>query len=391
LSLQQATGLRIDHPDGLWDPPAYFLKLQESYLLHCLKAVCPVNALSDEGLTREVSHWCEQQRTLSRGEQAWPLYMVVEKTLSEGEALPRDWAVYGTTGYDFLGEVNRLLTDASHERQFDRIYDQFTAAGADFKRLANSCKKMIMLVAMAGEINVLARRLDRISEKDRRYRDFTLNSLTHAIREVIACLPVHRTYTTALSGPSQWDQRAVEIAVADARKQNPRTAHAIFDFIATYCFAVGKSALAPGLVEFVMKFQQLTGAVAKGVGDTSYIYNRLVSLNEVGGRPQRFGAEVDLPSLNEERLKNCLIRCLPHPHDTKRSEDVRARIQVLSKSQGNGRQHLHVGAGSMYHRIRLNGSAAPDRSDEYLLYKRCWERGGRSAMREGCSCFESGF
>jgi len=286
--------------------------------------------------------------------------------------------VYGSTGYDFLGEVNRLLTDASHVRQFDRIYDQFTATGANFEKLANSCKKMTMLVGMAGEINALARRLDRISEKNRRYRDFTLNSLTHAIREVIACLPVHRTYMTDLSGPSQHDQKAVETAVAEARKQNPRTAHEIFDFIRDTLLFRNVEEFRPedrsGLLEFVMKFQQLTGPVmAKGIGDTaSYIYNRLVSLNEVGGRPQQFGAEVEVfHGSNVERLKNWPHSMLAtSTHDTKRSEDVRARIQVLSEIPREWQATLtRWSRFNAYHRIRLNGSVAPDRNDEYLFYQ----------------------
>lgn len=378
LAQQQATGLRIDHPDGLWDPQAYFRRLQESYLLHCLRAAGEENSVNDEDLKKAVSHWLDHQAAPPSGERAWPLYVVAEKTLSEGEALPADWAVYGSTGYDFLGEVNRLLTDASHVRQFDRIYDQFTATGANFEKLANSCKKMIMLVGMAGEINALARRLDRISEKNRRYRDFTLNSLTHAIREVIACLPVHRTYMTDLSGPSQHDQKAVETAVAEARKQNPRTAHEIFDFIRDTLLFRNVEEFRPedrsGLLEFVMKFQQLTGPVmAKGIGDTaSYIYNRLVSLNEVGGRPQQFGAEVEVfHRSNVERLKNWPHSMLAtSTHDTKRSEDIRARIQVLSEIPREWQAALtRWSRFNAYHRIRLNGTVAPDRNDEYLFYQ----------------------
>ena len=378
LSQHQATGLRIDHADGLWDPPAYFRRLQESYLFHSLRAACEENPVSDEGLREAVSHWLDQQAALPSGDRTWPLYVVAEKTLAEGEALPIDWAVYGSTGYDFLVEVNGLLTDPSQDRQFDRIYGQFTAAQTDFAKLANSCKKMIMLVAMAGEINALARRLDRISEKNRRYRDFTLNSLTHAIREVIACLPVHRTYVTALSGPSQHDQKAVEIAVAQARKQNPRTAHEIFDFIRDTLLFRNVEEFRPedrsGVLEFVMKFQQLTGPVmAKGVGDTaSYIYNRLVSLNEVGGRPQQFGAEVEVfHRSNEERLKNWPHSMLAtSTHDTKHSEDVRARIQVLSEIPKEWQAALTRWSRlNAYNRIRVNGNAAPDRNDEYLFYQ----------------------
>jgi len=162
LGQQQATGLRIDHADGLWEPRSYFRRLQESYLLHCLRAAARESTtVREEDLREAVSQWLDQQATLTGRERTWPLYVVAEKSLSEGEGLPADWAVYGTTGYDFLAEANRLLTDANQARQFDRIYAQFTAAPTDFRKLANSCKKMVMLVAVAGEVNALAHLLAR--------------------------------------------------------------------------------------------------------------------------------------------------------------------------------------------------------------------------------------
>lgn len=375
---QQATGLRIDHPDGLWNPPAYFRRLQETYLLNCVNATGEARTVSEGDLREVVFHWLDQQAALPCSERTWPLYVVAEKILSQDEALPDDWAVYGTTGYDFLAEVNLLLTDSRQARQFDRIYSQFTNARSDFRQLANSCKKMIMLVAMAGEINALAHLLDRISEKNRRYRDFTLNSLTYAIREVIACLPVYRTYINTPSGPVQRDKKTIETAVSEAQKHNPRTAHEIFDFIRDTLLLSNVEDFHPedrqGLLEFVMKFQQLTGPVmAKGVEDTAfYIYNRLVSLNEVGGRPEQFGTVVEtFHGSNAGRL-----RSWPHSmlatstHDTKRSEDVRARIQVLSEMPKEWQAALTRWSRlNAYHRVRLNGRAAPDRNDEYLFYQ----------------------
>jgi len=378
LGNQQAMGLRIDHPDGLWDPPAYLRRLQETYLFHCTRTAAEAGAVVEEDLTKAVSHWLNQEAALPCGQRVWPLYVVAEKILSEGETLPTDWAVSGTTGYDFLAEVNRLLTDSRQARQFDRIYEQFTAARTHFRKLANSCKKMIMLVAMAGEINALAHLLDRISEKNRRYRDFTLNSLTHAIREVIACLPVYRTYVNGSTGPSLRDQRTIERAVADAQKQNPRTAHEIFDFIRDTLLLRNVEDFRPedrsSLVEFVMKFQQLTGPVmAKGVEDTAfYVYNRLVSLNEVGGRPEQFGTDVEVfHRSNAERLENWPHSMLAtSTHDTKRSEDVRARIQVLSEMPKEWQAALTRWSRlNAYHRTSLNGGAAPDRNDEYLFYQ----------------------
>jgi (1->4)-alpha-D-glucan 1-alpha-D-glucosylmutase len=392
LSQHQATGLRIDHADGLWDPRTYFRRLQESYLLHCVRAAARECTVGEQDLSEMVSRWLDQQAALTGPERSWPLYVVAEKCLSQGEGLPADWAVYGTTGYDFLAEVNRLLTDARQERQFDRIYSQFTAAQTDFKKLAIFCKKRVMHVAVAGDISALAYLLDRISEKNRRYRDFTLNSLTHAIREVIACLPVHRTYVDAVSGPSPHDQWAIETAVEEARRQNPGTAREIFDFIRDTLLLTNVEDFRPedrsGLREFVMRFQQMTGPVmAKGVGDTAfYVYNRLVSLNEIGGRPEQFGGEVeDFHQSNVERLKNWPHSMLAtSTHDTKRSEDVRARIQVLSEIPKEWQSALtRWGRLNAYHRVLLNGDVAPDRNDEYLLYQTllgAWPDGPISAQ-----------
>jgi (1->4)-alpha-D-glucan 1-alpha-D-glucosylmutase len=349
----KVTGLRVDHPDGLRDPVAYFRQLQQSQLN-------PGGNVAASG-------------------NGSPLYIVAEKILSKGEALPADWAVSGTTGYDFLNLVNGLFVRRSSRGAFDKIYRDFIGSKISYSELVNSRKKMIMLISLASEINALSHRLDDISERNRHYRDFTLNSLTFAMREVIACLSVYRTYADGGKGEvSERDRRYVDAAVAEAKRRNPRTARAIFDFIGDTLTLKNLGRFREedrqALVDFVLKFQQLTGPVmAKGVEDTAfYVYHRLISLNEVGGDPETFGTSLDaFHRQNNARLKNW-----PHAmlalatHDTKRGEDARARIDALSEMAPEWRAAL-----TRWKRVNdprksaVDGQAAPDRNDEYLFYQ----------------------
>src|SRR5262249_512226 len=239
-------------------------------------------------------------------------------------------------------------------------------------------KKTIMLVSMASEIYSLSHRLDRISERNRRYRDFTLNSLTFVMREIMACLPVYRTYVTGPDGVSGRDRDFIEVAVEQAKQRNPRTAESIFDFVRDTLLLRKVQEFReedrPGLVEWAMRFQQVTGPVmAKGVEDTAlYVYNRLAALNEVGGAPNRFGVSVEkFHRVNAERLA-----ARPHPllatstHDTKRSEDVRARLDALSEMPGEWREALGRWRGlNAANKVVVDGEPAPDGNDEYLLYQ----------------------
>jgi (1->4)-alpha-D-glucan 1-alpha-D-glucosylmutase len=362
LRAGHVTGLRIDHPDGLRDPAGYLRMLQEAY-----RALWEVGEAAEAGGDRE----------MVRGSAA-PLYVVVEKILSYGEELPVGWPVHGTTGYDFGNSVGGLFVDGSKRRAFDELYARFIGRRIDFRDLVNSAKKMIMLVSLASEVNTLATLLDRVTDQHRRFRDFTQNSLTFAIREVMAALPVYRTYSSCDQPISKRDRDAIEAAVAEARRRNPRTDASIFHFIRDllllrYPAGDGDEAR-QAQCEFVLKFQQTTGPVmAKGVEDTIfYVYNRLVSLNEVGGEPDRFGRSVaEFHRDNLARLERWPHAMLAtSTHDTKRSEDVRARISVLSElprewSGALGRwRRLNA-----RHRRRVDGYAAPDRNDEYLIYQ----------------------
>jgi len=375
LAEGKATGLRIDHPDGLRDPAGYFRQLQEYYVLAC-NDLAP--GCRPDDLVRAVAAGLPAASGPDQGPAAWPLYVVAEKILVEGESLPPDWAVDGTTGYDFLNAVNGLFVDSDAREAFDRIYGSFTGATAKYDQRVSSAKKMTMLVSMASEVNSLAHQLDRIAERNRRCRDFTLNSLTFALREVIACLPVYRTYIAGPEAVSPRDRLVVELAVEEAKRRNPRTAEAIFDFVRDAVLLTGledfPEADRPQLVEWALTLQQLTGPVtARSVEDTVfYTYNRLVSLNEVGGSPDQYGVSVAaFHRKNAERLGHWPHSLLAtSTHDTKRSEDVRARINALSELPGEWQNAL-----ARWTRLNSSKKAvvedqpAPDRNDECLLYQ----------------------
>jgi (1->4)-alpha-D-glucan 1-alpha-D-glucosylmutase len=375
LAEGKATGLRIDHPDGLRDPAGYLRQLQEHYVL-ARAELPPESRLED--LARAVAASLPGETVGDHGPAAWPLYVVAEKILVEDERLPSDWAVDGTTGYDFLNAVNGLFVDSDGKEAFDRVYQSFTGASAGFDQRVSSAKKMTMLVSMVSEINALAHQLDRIAERNRRCRDFTLNSLTFALREVIACLPVYRTYITSAEAVSPRDRLVVEMAVDEAKRRNPRTAEAIFDFVRDAVLLRGVEDFPEAdwsrLVDWALKFQQLTGPImAKSVEDTVfYTYNRLVSLNEVGGSPDQYGTSVAaFHRQNADRLDRWPHSLLAtSTHDTKRSEDVRARLNALSELPGEWQSALaRWGRLNSPKKTVVENQPAPDRNDEYLLYQ----------------------
>ncbi|MCX6022220.1 MAG: malto-oligosyltrehalose synthase, partial [Chloroflexi bacterium] len=286
--------------------------------------------------------------------------------------------VSGTSGYEFVNAVNGLFVDSANRKHLDAVYRQFIRRDVDLPVLINSSKKMIMLISLASEINMLSNQLNRISQKNRLYRDFTLNSLTFAMREVIACLPVYRTYTLPGEPVSDRDRAYIEHAVAEAKRHNPRTADSIFDFIGDTLLLNNRENFPledrEQLVDFVMKFQQVTGPVmAKALEDTVfYIYNRLASLNEVGGDPEKFGLTVgEFHAQNTARLNRWPHSLLAtSTHDTKRSEDVRTRIDVLSELPGEWRGALaRWGRMNRGKKRTVEGRPAPDFNDEYLLYQ----------------------
>jgi (1->4)-alpha-D-glucan 1-alpha-D-glucosylmutase len=385
LAEGKVEGLRLDHIDGLFDPTGYLRRIQERYVLAHVRARLEAAReveMDDELLAERVAAQLmllyPEQRAEGDEAAIWPLYVVAEKILSDNEPLPAWWAVHGTTGYDFLNAVNGIFVAEANSSRFDQIYARFSGMNRPFSELVNSKKKMTMLVSMASEIYTLSHRLERIAEKNRRYRDFTLDTLTFAMREVIASLQVYRTYITDTDSVTQRDRQFIEEAVADARRRNPRTAAAIFEFIRDTLLlrnlADFREEDQEMLRRWVGKFQQVTGPVmAKGVEDTTfYIYNRLASLNEVGTHPEHFGHSVDyFHTHNHTMCRDWPYTMLgSSTHDTKRSEDVRARINVLSEMPDEWETALECWfeLNQRFH-TTVERQPAPWANDEYLLYQ----------------------
>lgn len=341
------TGIRLDHTDGLYDPAGYFARLQAAY----------ASVVADDS----------------------PLYVLTEKILARGEPIPEGWAIYGTTGYDFLNAANSVFVDSSAERRFNEIYSDFIGQRVDFEELTYDTRRQIMRVSMASELMVLATALNRVAEHNRYYRDFTLNSLREALREVIACFPVYRTYIVAdTDSVGERDQLVIEQTVARARRRNPAAEPTIYEFIRDVLLLrypdTNDDEARDQQRQFVMRFQQMTGPVmAKGLEDTAfYIYNRLLSLNEVGGEPRHFGGSLAaFHRQNQERGRDWPFAMLASStHDTKRSEDVRARINVLSELPEQWRTLLgRLARLNQRKKAEIEGQRAPDRNDEYLLYQ----------------------
>jgi len=373
LEKDQFSGLRIDHADGLLDPTGYLRQLQFRYLAQAVESKLSSKGATKDDIRVTLGSWFARGRP-----QNWPLYIVVEKILSPGEPLPREWAVDGTTGYDFLNSVNGLFVAANNATAFSQLYGDFIGLRLDYDNLVNSSKKMTMLISLASEIYALSHQLERIAKKNRSYRDFTINSLTFAVREIIAALKIYRTYMGGPESVVKRDRAYIEGAAAEARKRNPRTPDALFDFVRDTLLLKNLSDFGnreqDELVAWVMKFQQITGpAMAKGIEDTAfYVFNRLLSLNEVGGSPGQFGTSVaDFHEQNAERARNWPHSMLASTtHDTKRSEDVRARINVLSEMPERWQQALLKWRSlNLRYKVLLDGEQVPDGNEEYLLYQ----------------------
>jgi len=382
LRERKVTGLRIDHPDGLYDPRQYLVRLQQHYVLERARALFEADpefqgqawSLVEAALFDAIS----QQVGIQRDSPLYrPLYVVVEKILQGDEALPADWPVYGTVGYEFINALTRLFVDPGNGTLFSRIYQRWTGQATPFSDLVYQKKFLILQVSLSSELHVLAYQIDRLSEKDRWSRDFTLNSLRHALREIIACFPVYRSYISADAVHAD-DDEAVQTAVALAKRKNPAISESLFDFVRDmillrYPEAYRRRDKAEQR-RFVGKFQQVTGPVmAKGYEDTAlYVYNRLLSLNEVGGDPTQFGASAEaLHRFQENRQRLWpLGLSATSTHDTKRSEDVRARLDVLSELAHQWREKVALwGRLNRRHLVPYRGGAAPDRNDEYFLYQ----------------------
>lgn len=322
-------GLRVDHPDGLRDPESYFRALREA------------------------------------APGAW---IVAEKILEPGEALRESWPVAGTTGYDFLNRVNGLFVNPGSAEPLSQFYTEFTGEPADTAALHREKKHLVMRDMLGSDVNRLTALLIEVCERHRRHRDYTRHDLHEALRELVANFPVYRTYVRAeAERAGEDDVRYLEEALESAKSRRADLDPNLFDFLGDLILLRLRGDLES---EFVMRFQQLTGPVmAKGVEDTAfYCFNRLVSLNEVGGSPGRFGIAVEefhrLCTASRERWPRSMLAT--STHDTKRSEDVRARISLLSEIPERWTAAVRRwSARNETHRRH----DFPDRNAEYLLYQ----------------------
>ena len=330
------TGVRVDHIDGLYDPAEYLKRLRD---------------------------------------RAGDIYVVVEKILGLEEELP-NWPIQGTTGYDALNYVNEIFCERENEKEFNKIYSKFTGLKGLYEDLVCEKKRLMIGKDMAGDIDNLAHLLKRTSSRDRHGSDITLYGLRRAIVEILAHFPVYRTYINH-EGISETDRSYIQEAIKKAMKRDPSLWHEL-DFIRRFLLLEFQDYITEEekkqWTHFAMRFQQLTGPLmAKGFEDTTlYIYNRLLSLNNVGGNPNKFG--ISLVKFHDFNKKRASLR--PHSmnatstHDTKRGEDVRARINVLSEIPEEWESNL-----KKWNKINkkkkkiINGFRVPDNNDEYFLYQ----------------------
>ncbi|MBM3599481.1 MAG: malto-oligosyltrehalose synthase [Alphaproteobacteria bacterium] len=341
-------GLRLDHIDGLSDPEGYFHRLQS-----LAQASRPRDGSGEPGR----------------------LYIVAEEILARHETLRASWPIAGTTGYDFAALVNGLFVDPSGEAACDAAFRQFCGSAASFDDIVLAAKDLVIENLLSGELSGLAGALDRISERHWSTRDFTWQRLREALREVVRHFPVYRTYVTSRRIGAD-DRRDLEWAVSQARRSWRGPDHEILDFV--------HDALTGDLVRrapsfrraevfrFAMRFQQYTAPImAKSFEDTAfYRFPRLVSLNEVGGDPRQFGVSVAaFHRANRQRARHWPHTMLAGTtHDTKRGEDARARIDVLSELPSEWNRHV-TRWGELNKFLRQGDGEAPSRQDEYFLYQ----------------------
>ncbi len=331
------TGLRIDHIDGLYDPTNYLQRLREK--------------------TKDV-------------------YITVEKILELKEEMPDYWEIQGSSGYNFLNYINGIFCYKKNEQQFDDIYHRFTRSQKNYEQIIGDCKRLIIDRNLAGDIDNLAHLLKQIANKTRKGNDFTLYGIRKAIAEVLALFPIYRTYINK-DGQRKTDSIYIKSVMEQARQQSPQLLNEL-NFIEKLLLLEFDENTPQSdqdqWLHLVMRLQQYTGPLmAKGVEDTAfYVYNRFVSLNEVGGHPGYFGIAVtDFHEFNEVQSK-----FWPHKmnatstHDTKRGEDVRARLNVLSEIPEEWEKQVKTWS-------ELNSSKkkslprlkVPDQNDEYQFYQ----------------------
>jgi (1->4)-alpha-D-glucan 1-alpha-D-glucosylmutase len=327
------TGVRIDHIDGLYNPAEYLTRLRTK--------------LGD-------------------------IYITVEKILELTEDLPQQWQIQGTSGYEFLNYVNGLFCQSENEAYFSKIYTQFTGLNANYQDLFYEKKALFLEKNIGGDLENLAQILKKLSYNTREGSDFTTYSLKKALFEVLVLFPVYRTYIDD-NGIREIDREYIEQTIKAAQQKVPLLVNEL-NFIQKILLLKYKDCRSKSQSEkwlhFVMRSQQLTGPLmAKGVEDTLlYVYNRLLSLNEVGGNPSHFGIELGLfHQFNQNKVQHWQYGMnTTATHDTKRGEDVRSRLNVLSEIPQEWSRT--VNQWREINRVHKQG-VVPDANDEYFLYQ----------------------
>ncbi len=340
-------GLRLDHIDGLRDPVQYTRRL--SQLIRKLPG----------GDTR-----------------SGPFYVLVEKILAEGEEMPHLPGVAGTTGYEWLNVISRVLVDGKGLGRLQQTWRAFTGETADLAAMLDAAKLRVIDTMLASEFTVLRRALARIAAGHFSTRDFTLDRLRAALQIYVMEFPVYRTYVTA-AGASAGDRRTIEAAIARARARWQGPDPEIFDFlrdVITLDLAANTSYSAPRVQNFALKLQQFTGPLmAKAMEDTVfYRDHRLLALNEVGGHPD--AGELSLGGFHDVQKKR--VDTAPDSltatatHDTKRGEDARVRILALSELADDWAAAVKDWQGRNTALVKYrDGKRRPNKAHEYMLYQ----------------------
>jgi (1->4)-alpha-D-glucan 1-alpha-D-glucosylmutase len=339
--------LRIDHIDGLRDPLGYLRQLSERI--------------------------SSNTRTIKPS--SVPVF--VEKILARDEPLPNNWPVAGTTGYEFANALNCFFVDPQGTKQIEQIYSRFLGRAVIYHDVLYQKKKLVMSTLLGIEMRALGHQIQVLARDDRYAREIPRTELNQALVETTAQLSIYRTYVRNLEVAHQ-DEERIEEALSQAQTRSPQLNPRSFDFLRDVLLLRNQSHLLPGQREarlaFVMRWQQFTGPImAKAFEDTFlYVYNPLISLNEVGGDPRPSRA----PSADFAKFVTERLRDWPHSlnatttHDTKRSEDVRARISVLSEIPAEWRAHLNQWSKlNAKHRTSIDGHPVPDRNEEIFLYQ----------------------
>jgi (1->4)-alpha-D-glucan 1-alpha-D-glucosylmutase len=337
VNAKKINGLRIDHIDGLYDPLVYLQRLHEK----------------------------------TKGS-----YTVIEKILELNERLPKHWPIQGTSGYEFLNYANGVFYQQQNQRHFTRFYKQFSGLRDGYEKLFWEKKQLIAETNLVGDIDNLARFLKKVASQYRYGRDLTANGLKTAIQEVLVSFPVYCTYINQ-RGSSPGDLTYIRMAIAQARKHIPQLLNElklIEKFLLLEYEVPLPAEERSQWLHFVMRLQQFTGPLmAKGIEDTLfYVYNRFIGLNDVGGAPNHFGVSLkefhDYNRYQQEHWPHTLNAT--STHDTKRSEDVRSRLSVISELPEEWESEVKAwSALNASKKQVINEQAIPEANDEYFLYQ----------------------